>query len=63
MLVLILIFKGLMIYEVIDICSGSVLKIVKIADKSKQFLLFYSSVVNLKMMDIFPWGNKCQIQN
>lgn len=49
-------------YEIIDICSGSGLQMVKkwpLADKEKQFLLFYSGVVNLMIMDIFPWGNKC----
>lgn len=47
------------LYEII-VC----LKVVKkwpLADNYKQFLLFYSNVINQRIMDLFPWGHKCYI--
>lgn len=47
MFVLILILKILMMYELIDVCSGAVLEMIKkkpTTDKEKQFLLFTTAV-------------------
>lgn len=47
MFMLILILKILMMYELIDVCSGTVLVVVNkkpTIDKEKQFLLFITAI-------------------